>query len=371
MKTNPGYLVLENGMVFSGELLGTGPRPGEVVFNTSMVGYEQIITDPSYAGQIVVMTYPLIGNHGFNLNNMESQRSWLEGLVVNQLCNGSEHYEQQMSLVDYLHTNEIPCLQGIDTRALTRILRVRGTMGGIITSRLDDLAGLQREASRLTPPPGGYVGRVTRPEMKMVGSGPRRVVLIDYGVKRSIITSLAARKCQVIVVPAQTSARTILDLEPDGIVLSNGPGDPADCGFAVATIRQLLGNIPIFGICLGHQLLSLALGGKTSKMVFGHRGANQPVKDLRSGKVYMTSQNHGYTVEADSLHDKAVRVVFSNLNDNTVEGLIHRELPAMSVQFHPEAAPGPLDTKFLMDEFVAQIDAYKRNHDKLLIRHIG
>ncbi len=183
--------------------------------------------------------------------------------------------------------------------------------------------------------------------------------MIDYGVKRSIITSLVARRCQVIVVPAQTSARTILDLEPDGIVLSNGPGDPADCGFAIATIRRLvLGGVPIFGICLGHQLLSLALGGKTSKMKFGHRGANQPVKDLRSGRVYMTSQNHGYTVEESSFHDKAVQVVFSNLNDNTVEGLIHQELPLMSVQFHPEAAPGPLDTGFLMDEFVARVDAY-------------
>ncbi|MGI6468526.1 MAG: carbamoyl phosphate synthase small subunit [Syntrophomonadaceae bacterium] len=359
MKTNPGYLVLENGTVFSGQLLGSGSHLGEVVFNTSMVGYEQIISDPSYAGQIVVLTYPLVGNYGFNPQNMEAQRSWLKGLVVNQLCNGSDHYEQQMSLGEYLYDHSIPCLQGVDTRALTRMLRLTGTMGGIITTRLDNLADLQKQAGCLTPPPGGYVGQVTRTDMKMTGLGPRRVVLIDYGVKRSIITSLVARRCQVIVVPAQTSARTILDLEPDGIVLSNGPGDPADCGFAIATIRRLvLGGVPIFGICLGHQLLSLALGGKTSKMKFGHRGANQPVKDLRSGRVYMTSQNHGYTVEESSFHDKAVQVVFSNLNDNTVEGLIHQELPLMSVQFHPEAAPGPLDTGFLMDEFVARVDAY-------------
>lgn len=370
MKSAPGYLILENGMVFSGKLLGRGTRPGEVVFNTSMVGYEQIISDPSYAGQIVVMTYPLIGNYGFNLNNMESQHSWLEGLVVNQLCDGSEHYEQQMSLKEYLHDNEIPCLCGIDTRALTRILRVRGTMGGIITTELDDMEGLQRAARHITPPPGGYVNQVTCRGMNMVGSGLRRIVLIDYGVKKSIITTLASRKCQVIVVPARTSARTILDLDPDGIVLSNGPGDPADCGFAIAIIGQLLGNIPILGVCLGHQLLSLALGGRTSRMVFGHRGANQPVKDLRSGKVYMTSQNHGYTVEPDSLPGKAVEVIFTNLNDGTIEGIRHLELPAMSVQFHPEAAPGPLDTKFLMDEFIAQVDAYKGQRETIQLRDI-
>lgn len=370
MNSAPGHLILENGMVFSGKLLGKGSRPGEVVFNTSMVGYEQIITDPSYAGQIVVMTYPLIGNHGFNLKKMESQHSWLEGLVVNQLCDGSEHYEQQMSLYDYLNDNQILCLCGIDTRALTRILRVRGTMGGIITSSRDDVEGLRRAAERLASPPGGYVNQVTCRDMKMVGSGLRRIVLLDYGVKKSIITSLVVRGCQVIVVPANTSARTILDLEPDGMVLSNGPGDPADCGFAIATIRKLLGTIPILGICLGHQLLSLALGGRTTRMIFGHRGANQPVKDLRSGKVYMTSQNHGYTVEADSLQDKAVEVIFTNLNDGTIEGLRHLELPAMSVQFHPEAAPGPLDTRFLVDEFLAQVDAYKGKRETIQLRHI-
>lgn len=371
MNSDYGYLVLENGTTFKGNLMGTGPCSGEVVFNTSMVGYEQILTDPSYAGQIVVMTYPLIGNYGFNPGNMESQHCWLQGLVVNQLCSESNHYQQELSLQQYLGDNKILCLSGIDTRALTRILRLRGTMGGIITSSLDDQTVLHGEASRMTPPPGGYVGQVTCREMTIIGSGLRRVVVIDYGVKRSIITSLVERKCQVIVVPAQASARSILDLAPDGIVLSNGPGDPVDCGFAIATIRKLLGSVPIFGICLGHQLLSLALGGRTTKMAFGHRGANQPVKDLRSGRVYITSQNHGYTVEPDSIRDKAVDIVFTNLNDNTVEGLMHRELPAMSVQFHPEAAPGPHDTKFLMDDFVAQIDKYKRDQQTTPIRHIG
>jgi len=359
MTLTSGYLVLENGAVFQGKLSGAAPAIGEVVFNTSMVGYDQIISDPSYTGQIVVLTYPLVGNYGFNRAVMESDHCCVRGLVIKELNNGANHYQQEKLFGDYLAENNLPCLSGIDTRALTRVIRTHGTMGGVITDSIDNLPQLVEQAAGYKPPVEGYVRQATCKEITCLGKGELRIVVIDFGVKKAITKSLVNRNCQVILVPATTSAELIMELEPDGIVLSNGPGDPADCDYAIPVIRQLMGYKPMLGICLGHQLIALAWGGKTSKMVFGHRGANQPVKDLRSGRIYITSQNHGYMVNEESLSLLPVEVTFRNLNDGTVEGLQHKMLPIMSVQFHPEAAPGPLDSGFLMDEFLQMVKDFR------------
>lgn len=354
MVKQKGYLVLEDGAVFEGVMLGSsGETGGEVVFNTAMVGYEQVISDPSYAGQIVVMTYPLIGNYGINLNHFESEVIWLRGLVVRELCMGPEHYRSQMGLDEFLAEKGLMCLAEVDTRALTRVLRTYGTMGGVIVPVLDDVNALKEKARRAAEPPlGGHVMKVTSRQIKREGNGSRRVVLMDFGVKKSIISALVKRGCEVITVPADTDGDKIMEFAPEGLILSNGPGDPRDCMYAVETVRMLLGKVPILGICLGHQLLALALGAETYKMKFGHRGGNHPVKDLSSGKVHITSQNHGYAVEEASLSRAGAYVSFRNLNDGTVEGLRHDELRILSVQFHPEAAPGPQDTGYLFDEFL-------------------
>lgn len=354
-----GYLLLENGTVFEGKLLGnTSLISGEVVFNTSMVGYDQVISDPSYAGQIVVMTFPLIGNYGINKSHLESDTPWLKALIARELCPeaGCQHYQQEMRLDDYLKEHNIPCLIGVDTRALTRVIRTRGTMGGVIVRNLDEPEDLTARArSGLQPPPGGFVMQVSRREVTHLGSGTKRIVLMDFGVKKSIITCLLKQNCEVFVVPASTPASEVMALNPDGLVLSNGPGDPLDCPYAIQTVSELLGKLPVFGICLGHQLLALALGGDTYKMPFGHRGGNHPVKNLQNGRVFITSQNHGYAVDRDSLIEPGLELSFINLNDNTVEGMRHQQLALMSVQFHPEAAPGPEDTRYLFDDFMDMI----------------
>jgi len=358
-RSKKGYLLLEDGTIFDGELIGGQECiAGEVVFNTSMVGYEQVISDPSYAGQIIVMTYPLIGNYGVKTNNLESNKLWLRGLIVRNLCpdSGSSHYQNEQGLESFLIEHRIPCITGVDTRKLTRHIRNKGTMGGIITSELDDTDRLQQLACYgLNPPAEGFVMQVTRNDITKVGTGKMRAVLMDFGTKKSIVSQLE-KLCKVIIVPADSSFHTIMELNPDILVLSNGPGDPEKCQYAVNTVKKLLGKIPMFGICLGHQIIALALGAKTYKLTFGHRGGNHPVKDLRSGRVYMTSQNHGYSVDASSLKDSGAQVIFNNINDNTVEGLYHEDLSIMSVQFHPEAAPGPRDTMNLLNEFVKGID---------------
>ena len=352
-----GYLALEDGTVLRGQALGRiGEETGEVVFNTGMTGYQEVLTDPSYAGQIVVMTYPLIGNYGVNAADCEARRSFVRGFVVHEACRVPSNWRQEKTLDQFLAEQGVVGLSGVDTRLLTRRLRVHGVMRGVISAAGDDPATLV-ERARNCPPLSGQelVPQVAVTEPFTVpGAGPR-VALLDYGAKENIIRSLTARGLEVVVMPPRSGAREILALEPAGVVLSNGPGDPVDVPYAVAATRELLGRLPVFGICLGHQIMGLALGGTTYKLKFGHRGANHPVKDLATGRVHITSQNHGYAVAAESLGGPDVYVTHLNLNDNTVEGLAHRSWPAFSVQYHPEASPGPHDSAYLFDRFAGMV----------------
>ncbi|MFH1683963.1 MAG: glutamine-hydrolyzing carbamoyl-phosphate synthase small subunit [Candidatus Margulisiibacteriota bacterium] len=351
-------LALEDGAIFEGTAFGaTGESAGEVVFNTSMTGYQEILTDPSYKGQIVAMTYPLIGNYGINTEDFESAKPHLSGFVVREASRIVSNWRASMSLGDFLKKNKIIGIEGIDTRALTLHIRSAGAMKGIISTKDLDPQSLVRKAKE-SP---GLVGidLVKEVSCKKVyewnDKGKYRVVLLDCGAKHNIMRDLAARGCQVTVVPAKTSAKKILALKPDGVMLSNGPGDPAAVTYVIETVKKLIGKVPIFGICLGHQMLGLALGGKTYKLKFGHRGANQPVMDLRTRKVEITSQNHGFCVDLDSLKDKAVELTHLNLNDQTSEGLRHKKYPVFSVQYHPEASAGPHDSKYLFDEFIKSL----------------
>ncbi|HYG57352.1 MAG TPA: glutamine-hydrolyzing carbamoyl-phosphate synthase small subunit [Symbiobacteriaceae bacterium] len=358
-----GYLVLEDGSVFSGEGFGAlGAVSGEVVFNTGMTGYQEVLTDASYYGQIVTMTYPLIGNYGINVADFESRQPWVRGFIVKELCDQPSHWQAVKSLSVYLAENGIPGLAGIDTRALTRHLRTVGTMGGVIATTQEE-AGPETIAQWVEMAKGfsinDHVKRVTTAQPYRIFGGGHRVVVIDYGAKENILRCLTARDCDLIVAPATISFRDLMDMEPDGVMLTNGPGNPADLPEAIATVKELVeyGKIPLFGICLGHQILSLALGGKTYKLKYGHRGANHPVKDYITGRVYITSQNHGYAVDEESLDLTQVKVTHRNLNDGTVEGFAHLHKPVFSVQYHPEAAPGPEESRYLFDRFIALMDA--------------
>lgn len=350
--TKKGYLALEDGTVLTGEALGrVGDQVGEVVFNTGMTGYQEVLTDPSYAGQIVVMTYPLIGNYGVNSADCEARQSFVRGFVVHEVCRTPSNWRLDATLDDFLADQGVVGLTGVDTRLLTRRLRLQGTMRGVIATSCADPEALV-ERARSCPHLSGQalVTQVACRESFIVpGEGPR-VVLLDFGAKENIIRSLGRRGLEVVVMPPRTSVGEIMAVSPSGVVLSNGPGDPVDVPYAVAVTRELLGRLPLFGICLGHQIMGLALNGTTYKMKFGHRGANHPVQDLADGRVYITSQNHGFSVAADSLREP-VYVTHLNLNDNTVEGLAHRHWPLLSVQYHPEASPGPHDSDYLFDRF--------------------
>lgn len=355
-----GYLVLEDGSVFAGEGFGAvAEMAGEVVFNTGMTGYQEVLTDPSYCGQIVTMTYPLIGNYGINPEDFESRKPWVRGFIVKELCESPSHWQASKSLSAYLAEHGIPGLAGIDTRALTRHLRSSGTKLGVIVTTPSNAAPTAEQIALWAAKAQAFamhdhVMTVTTPQPYRIEGAGHRVAVIDYGLKENILRSLAQRGCDLTVVPAHWTAQQILALNPDGIMLTNGPGDPTDLPEAIETVRQLIhhSGLPIFGICLGHQITSLALGAKTYKLKYGHRGANHPVKDFTNGRVYITSQNHGYAVDEATLpHD--VVVTHRNLNDSTVEGIAHLTRPVFTVQYHPEAAPGPQESAYLFDRFVA------------------
>lgn len=350
-----GRLVLEDGTVLEGEAFGAaGTSVGEVVFNTGMTGYQEVLTDPSYAGQIVTMTYPLIGNYGVNAEDIESWKPHVRGFLVREWCDLPSHWRSTGTLEGYLKEHGIVGLAGIDTRALTRHLRRQGTLRGVLTTDpAADPAALAARAREWTA--AGLVDEVsTREPYDLeppgVQAGPH-VVVVDFGVKRNILRSLRNLGCRVTVVPAGGTADGILARRPDGVLLSNGPGDPADVAGAPEMVRGLLGRLPVFGICLGHQILGLALGGRSFKMKFGHRGVNHPVTDLETGRSYITTQNHGYAVDPASLAGTGLSVTHVNLNDGTVEGMRHETLPAFSVQYHPEACPGPEDSLYLFNRF--------------------
>lgn len=359
-KANKAVLVLEDGRTFTGRSFGAaGEAFGEMVFNTSMSGYQEIMTDPSYAGQIVCMTYPLIGNYGVNEDDNESRRPWIEGFVVRESSRISSNWRSTMTISEYLIKNNIVAIEGIDTRALVRHIRSRGAMRSAIST--EDISADDLLAKVLDSPPMNdrelatavtTAKRFEYPSSK----GRYHVVAFDFGVKSNSLRELSRLGCRLTVVPAETSAAEVLALKPDGIFLSNGPGDPAAMARVIDEIRKLTASgLPTFGICLGHQLLGQAFGGATYKLKFGHRGGNQPIKNLATGKVEITAHNHGFAVDAGSLPAE-VEVTHINLNDSTVAGLRHRSLPVFSVQYHPESAPGPHDSAYLFEQFIKLMD---------------
>jgi len=352
-------LVLEDGRFFRGKSFGAkGEIAAEVVFNTGMAGYQEVLTDPSYCGQIVNMTYPLIGNYGVNEVDVESDRVQVAGFIVRELCNWPSNFRSQGSLGKWLEKQGIIGIEGIDTRALTRHIRQAGSMNGVLTTNEESIESLQKKAQAAPPMAGqDLVKKVTCShayDFPSPHSPEFKVTVIDYGAKRNICQELTARRCQVRVVPATMSAQDILADKPDGVMVANGPGDPAAVTYAIKTVRELIGKVTLFGICLGHQIIGLAYGGRTVKMKFGHRGVNHPVKDLTTGRISITSQNHGFCVEAESLPQE-VEVTHINMNDKTVEGMRHKHYPVFSVQYHPEASPGPHDATGLFDQFVAMM----------------
>jgi carbamoyl-phosphate synthase, small subunit len=347
------FLILSDGNVFEGTSIGAEREViSEIVFNTSMTGYLEVLTDPSYAGQAVVMTYPLIGNYGICYADEESGRPWPDGFIVRELSRVPSNFRSEDSIQNFLKENNIPGIAGIDTRALTKILREKGTMNGMITTNenynLDEI--LPKLKAYTT---GKVVEKVTCEEKYVLPGDGFKVALMDFGAKRNIARSLNKRGCEVTVYPALTTAEEILAANPDGIMLSNGPGDPKECVSIIKEIKKLYdSDVPIFAICLGHQLMALATGADTHKMKYGHRGANHPVKDLQTGKVYISSQNHGYVVDMDTLDDKIARPAFINVNDKTNEGLEYVGKNIFTVQFHPEACAGPKDSDYLFDRFM-------------------
>jgi carbamoyl-phosphate synthase small subunit len=383
-------LLLEDGTIFKGNSFGAkATRCGEVVFNTAMTGYQEILTDPSYYEQIVTMTYPLIGNYGTNKDDVESGKIYASGFIVKENCDYPSNWRNKNSLGDYLKANNIVGLEGIDTRALVKHIRTEGAMKGIISSQEFNISKLRQKLNRY---PGlvdrdivknvtskkpyhwnkavadvltsnayhGHLGRgITGWKPVILPPIKYKVVAFDYGIKLNILRLLRSHGCDVWVVPARTPAKEVLSRKPDGVFLSNGPGDPGPIHYAINEIRKLLGKVPLFGICLGHQLLGLALGGKSYKLKFGHHGANHPVKNLKTGEVEITSQNHGFCLDIDSLKDKDVELTHINLNDQTLEGFRCRNIPAFCVQYHPEASPGPHDSNHLFEKWTKLMSEHR------------
>ena len=372
-KENPrrkAVLVLEDGTLIQGEGFGaTRKVQGEFVFNTGMVGYPESITDPSYYGQILIQTYPLIGNYGINTKHLESDNPKIEGYVVHELCQKPSHWSQELPLCEWLARNNVPGISGVDTRSLTQKIRTQGTMLGILSvygeGEEPDVSSLKNEVKEVKDPNLRKLAyEVAVNETKWFNSGQgSTIVIIDCGVKLSIIRNLVLRRFNVAVVPPQSSAKTILDLNPQGVLISNGPGDPKKYTEVIQTTRELVdSHIPIMGICLGCQILALAMGGDTYKLKFGHRGQNHPCVETEGKRCYITSQNHGFAVESKSLEGTGLRVILLNANDKTVEGIRHTSLPIFAVQFHPEASPGPNDTNFLFDSFLEEVQKVSTKH---------
>ncbi|WP_283581692.1 carbamoyl phosphate synthase small subunit [Ligilactobacillus hohenheimensis] len=355
------YLVLEDGTVFTGEAFGAaGECTGEVVFNTGMTGYQESVTDQSYANQILTFTNPLIGNYGVNLDDYESIEPSCCGVVCRELARVSSSWRKQDTFDHFLKQMDIPGIKGIDTRMLTKIIRSHGTMKGRITNVAPDKHTLDQ--LKATVINAGIIEQVTTSKPYPNPGSKRNVVLVDYGLKHSMLRELGKRGCNTIVLPATATAEEILRLNPDGVLLSNGPGDPEDIPAAAAMVREVEKHIPLMGICMGHQVFALANGAKTFKMKFGHRGFNHPVREIATGRIMFTSQNHGYAVDPDSVDPDELIITHQEINDHTVEGLRHRKYPAFSVQFHPDAAPGPHDAVDLFDDFMQLIDERKEAH---------
>lgn len=367
-------LALEDGSIFTGKHFGfSGTTEGEVVFNTSLTGYQEILTDPSYAGQIVTMTYPLIGNYGINREDVESKKPHVAGFIIKELAPAYSNYRADLSLEDYLKQNSIVAIQGIDTRALVRKLRIKGAMNGVLSSTILDDEKLMAKVKKVRDMSGADLVKDVKPDKGYdwdedqgtwkLGNVERgdglHVVALDCGAKHNILRNLIERGIKVTVLPPDADAAEIMKHNPDGLFVSNGPGDPAAVEYTIKSLKETAGKVPTFGICLGHQLLGLALGATTYKLKFGHRGGNQPVKNLDTGRVEITSQNHGFAVDQESLEKAGGVVTHMNLNDNTVEGFRHKSLPVFSVQYHPEASPGPHDATYLFDAFVEMMKTKK------------
>lgn len=345
-----GKLILKDGSVYEGDFYGKHNAVGEVVFTTGMSGYQETLTDPSFCGQIVVMTYPMVGNYGINDMFNQGKKSYFQGYVISELCECPSNWRNEKSLEQFLDEQDLPTLVGVDTRAITRKLRNYGVLKGIIVP--EETSQEEIDALLAEPDVHDQIAQVTTEERYTLGDGKYHVAVMDFGIKQNILNYLQSFNCRLTVFPAYTSAEDVLAVNPDGIFLSNGPGDPKDVPEIIENVKKMLGKKPIFGICMGHQILALANGADTYKMKFGHRGINQPVKDLRTGKIYISSQNHGYAVKEESLEGKNIRVSHISMNDGTIEGLEYGDHPSFAVQYHPEACPGPGGHEALFERFI-------------------